>query len=207
MKLYCFPTPRSVCVFALIDHIGAPVERINVDLIKGEHKKPEFSVINPNLKTPALVDGDLKLWEHPAIMLHIAEKAGSGLAPRTAEDRVNMTRWVSWMQMHWAEGADGLGGEFLAKPALGLGEPDPDVVARSKGKLAVLVPIVDAHLGANRYFLGENLSVVDFMFGGSIAHWRTCQMPLEEAENTLSWYSRLAALPAWKANFEQRKVA
>ena len=70
MQLYCFPTPRNVCVFALIDHVGAAIERISIDLIKGEHKDAKFAAINPNMKTPALVDGNFKLWEHPAIMLY-----------------------------------------------------------------------------------------------------------------------------------------
>ena len=206
MQLYSFPTPRNTCVFALIDHVGAAVERVNVNLTKGKHKAPEFAAINPNMKTPALVDGDFKLWEHPAIMLYIAERAGSDLAPQSVKDRANTMRWVSWIQMHWAAGSDVLGGEFLAKPALGLGDPDPDIVVQGKDTIAALVPVVEAHLQSNSYFVGENLSIVDFMFGGTIADWRTCQMPLEKAENLLAWYQRLSDLPAWSANFEQGEV-
>lgn len=108
--------------------------------------------------------------------------------------------------MHWTAGADVLGGEFLAKPALGLGDPDLDKVSEGKATLAAFAPVVDAHLGMNRYFLGDNLSIVDFVFGGSVSHWQTCQMPLEKAKNVLSWYERIADLPAWKANFEQGKI-
>ena len=76
MKLYTFPTPRNQCVTAWIRHIGIAVEEHHVDLLKGAQKSPDFLAINPNGKVPVLVDGDLRLWEHPAIMLYLAEKAG-----------------------------------------------------------------------------------------------------------------------------------
>ena len=34
-----------------------------VNLMAGEHLKPEFSAINPTRVVPTLVDGDVTLWE------------------------------------------------------------------------------------------------------------------------------------------------
>lgn len=201
MKLYFFPTPRNLCVTALIDHLQLDVERVPVNLLEGEHKSAEYASINPNMKVPALVDGDFHLWEHPAIMLYLAETAGSALAPQTPAGRADLLRWVSWLQMHWAEGADALGMEFLAKPAMGLGDPDGDVVDRARQLLRTLLPIVEDHLSRRRFFLGDDLSIVDFMFGGSIAHWRTCRMPLERAKAVLAWKARLEDVPAWQRTF------
>ncbi len=207
MKLYFFPTPRNLCVTAMIDHLGLDVERVPVNLLEGVHKAPEFVAINPNMKVPALVDGDFHLWEHPAIMLYLAEKAGGDLVPKSARERADLMRWVSWMQMHWAEGADALGMEFLAKPAMGLGDPDQNVVNRAVDHLSTLVPIVETHLGNSRYFLGDTLSVADFIFGGSIAKWQTCKMPLEGAQAVLAWQKRLESLAAWRATFLERDAA
>lgn len=207
MKLYFFPTPRNLCVAALIEHLNLDVERIPVNLLEGAHRSGEFAEINPNMKVPALVDGDFHLWEHPAIMLYLAEQAGGDMVPTTPRQRADLMRWVSWLQMHWAEGADALGFEFLAKPALGLGEPDQTAVERSIDHLNTLVPIVEAHLARNTFFLGDALSIADFMFGGSIAHWQTCKMPLVDAPATLAWQARLQALPAWRATFLEQEAA
>lgn len=207
MKLYFFPTPRNLCVTALIDYLGIEVERIPVNLLEAAHKAPDFEMINPNKKVPALIDGDFRLWEHPAIMLYLAETARSDLVPATTAGRADLMRWISWMQMHWAEGADALGMEFLAKPAMGLGDPDEEAVARGVAHLKDLTPIVDAHLGRNRFFLGENLSIFDFMFGGSITHWQTCRMPLENAANILAWQDRLQSIPAWRDTFVKQDAA
>ena len=207
MKLYFFPTPRNLCVTAMIDHLGLEVERVPVNLLEGAHKAPDFAAINPNMKVPVLVDGDFLLWEHPAIMLYLTEKAGGDLVPQSARERADLMRWVSWMQMHWAEGADALGMEFLAKPAMGLGDPDQCIVDRAVDHLSALVPIVETHLGKNRFFLGDRPSVADFMFGGSIAHWQTCRMPLDTAEPVLAWQKRLESLAAWRKTFLERDAA
>lgn len=42
--------------------------------MKGEHKTPEYQYINPNQSLPALVDGELKLFESHAILKYIAIK-------------------------------------------------------------------------------------------------------------------------------------
>lgn len=206
MKLYCFPTPRNACVFALADHLEVTLERVSVDLTKGAQNTPDFLKINPNGKTPVLVDGDLCLWEHAAILLYLAEKTGSALAAKSAAGRAEAIRWISWVQMHWTAGGDILGWEYMAKPALGLGGPDHAEVARGIELLGPLVPIVDGHLAKNDYFLGSSLSFVDFMFGGAVAHWQTCRMPLENARNLLGWCDRLSRLPAWRENFAQRET-
>ena len=45
-----------------------------MDYFNGGHKAPEYMAINPNGALPALVDGDLKLWESNAILQYVAEK-------------------------------------------------------------------------------------------------------------------------------------
>ena len=66
MKLYYFETPHPRAVCAVVKHSGAAVEWKRVDLARGEHKRPEYLAIDPNGKVPALVDGDVTLWEAPA---------------------------------------------------------------------------------------------------------------------------------------------
>lgn len=185
----------------MLDHLDVDVEKVVADLIKGEHKTKDYLAINPNGRVPTLVDDDFRLWEHAAIMQYLAEKVQSSLSPSDASGRADATRWISWMQMHWVPGADVLGFECLAKPAMGLGEPDPAEVER--GRLLIIEPvnILDGHLNNSKYMLGDNLSFVDFFVGGSVAYWETCQMPFDSAENILGWYSLLDALPAWQKNF------
>lgn len=63
IKLYGSPkSSAGRCVWTL-EEIGVPYELIGVNMQAKEHKSPEFLAINPNGKIPAMVDGDLTLFE------------------------------------------------------------------------------------------------------------------------------------------------
>lgn len=70
MKLYYFETPNSRKPGAVAKHLNSLVEFVQIDLSKGEHQTPEYLVMNPNGKVPALADGDVRLWEGHAIMAY-----------------------------------------------------------------------------------------------------------------------------------------
>jgi len=57
-----------------LSHLGVEYGKIKVDIFGGEQNKPEFRSINPNGKIPAIVDGDLVLWESNAILLYLGRK-------------------------------------------------------------------------------------------------------------------------------------
>ena len=50
-------------------------------MMAGGLRTPEYVALNPNMKAPTLVDGDLVLWESSAIMAYICVKAGSDMWP------------------------------------------------------------------------------------------------------------------------------
>jgi hypothetical protein len=59
MKLYEFAPTRSIRVRWTLQELGAEFESVTVNMIAGEHRKPEFLKINPAGKLPVLVDGNL----------------------------------------------------------------------------------------------------------------------------------------------------
>ncbi len=70
MKLYYSQTPNPYKACAVAKYLQLPVEFVPVDLGRGEHKQPDYMAVNPNGKTPALEDGDVRLWEAHAIMAY-----------------------------------------------------------------------------------------------------------------------------------------
>ena len=84
MKLHGFPpSPNTWQVRALASYLGVPLEFEFVDLAKGGAQTPAFLAINPTGRTPALTDGDFKLWETMAIMQYVAGKKPNALWPNT----------------------------------------------------------------------------------------------------------------------------
>jgi glutathione S-transferase len=76
IKLYTNPGSRGkICEWAL-DELEILYEPVMLDMRSGDHKKPAFLQINPFGKVPAMEDGDLKLFESGAILLHLAARSG-----------------------------------------------------------------------------------------------------------------------------------
>ena len=62
----------------VLRELGLTYETKWVDLIGGEHKRPEFMKLNPNGRIPALVDhqnGDFAIWESNAIIRYLPSHA------------------------------------------------------------------------------------------------------------------------------------
>ena len=58
--LYGHPmSGNSYKVKLLLSLLGLDYEWITVDLMKGEHKQPEFLTLNPFGQIPVLTDGDI----------------------------------------------------------------------------------------------------------------------------------------------------
>src|SRR5262249_46983544 len=104
MKLYGFsPSPNTWKVRALAAHLGIPLDYEFVDLTKGASRTPAYLAINPTGRTPALVDGDFKLWESVAIMQYLAAQRPNSLWPDDARARADIMRWQSWQLVHWGK--------------------------------------------------------------------------------------------------------
>ena len=92
MKIYWIKAQAPQRVLALIKLLGIKAEFVQV---AGDLKKPEYARLNPNMKAPTLVDGDLVLWESSAIMAHLCIKAGSDMWPaHHPAEQVEVLRWL-----------------------------------------------------------------------------------------------------------------
>ncbi len=95
MKLFEFAPTRSIRVRWTLQELGVEFESVTVNMIAGEHHRPEFLKINPAGKLPVLVDGNLVLTESVAIVLYLAEKYPErGLVPAGLRQRAELNRWL-----------------------------------------------------------------------------------------------------------------
>ncbi len=89
IHLHSWDTSNGRKVFILLEELGLPYTYHPIDITKGQQFAPEFLAISPNNKIPAIVDTDgpggepLSLFESGAILMYLADRAGSELLPPT----------------------------------------------------------------------------------------------------------------------------
>jgi glutathione S-transferase len=80
-----------------LEQLARPYRWVEVDVMRGDTRKPEFLAMNPNGKVPTvqLEDGSF-LPESNAILFYLAE--GTPLMPDARLDRARMLQWMFFEQ-------------------------------------------------------------------------------------------------------------
>lgn len=103
---------------------GIPWEGIHVDLVPGEHLKPEFLKINPRGLVPVLVDGDVIVYESTVIQEYLEDAFPEPtLRPRSPGLRAQMRLWEKLPDdgLHTACATISFASAFAEQLAAGLG--------------------------------------------------------------------------------------
>jgi len=99
ITLYFHPGSANLIPHILLEELGVPYLRTEVDRAGGAHKSPEYLRLNPNGLMPLLTDGDLVLYETAAICLHLADThpAASLVPPLGTVERAHFYKWLMWL--------------------------------------------------------------------------------------------------------------
>lgn len=187
---------RRVTTVAKI--LGIELERVKVDLFKGESQTDEFrSRFNPLGFTPILVDGDFQLYESAAINLYLANKVNSPLLGTTEKDRYEVLQWMFWSGEHWRIFATTLFDERVGKTVMGVPQ-DEAVVAFAEAKFRASAKALDDHLEGRRFMVGDTLTLADFDIAGPFSQIDRSKPPLREFPNLMAWHDNLLqSVPEW----------
>ena len=199
MKIYADPISVNCRkVLAGLDLLGAPFELVHVDYFKGEHKEPAYTSINPNGSIPAMVDGDLVLWESNAILQYAADKMGNEACyPKDLKTRADINRWLLWETSSWFPSCYVFLVENCVKPLLGA-QPDPAVLDAQAAQFHKLAGILDARLQGNRWIAGTGPTIADIALAAPMHLHGWQRLPLADHPNLKRWMTeRVEGLPSW----------
>jgi glutathione S-transferase len=194
MKLYHAPQTRSVRPRWLLEEIGAPYELVTLDMSKGEHKSAEYLQIHPHGAVPALVDGEVRIFESAAICLYLADKfPDKHLAP--AVGTAARAYYYQWVLYTMATLEPPVVEVFMHTVALPEAQRSAPAAENGRAKFAACAAVLTQALAGRPYILGEEFSAADVMVGSTMA-W--CQMMgLLNGYPVLEAYAqRCAARPA-----------
>lgn len=200
MKLYFHPlSGNSRRVLLVATHLEVSLDRVVVDLTKGEQRETPHLGRNPNGRVPVLEDDGFLLWESRAIMVYLAEKTpGQTLLPSDARGRADVNRWLFWCAAHMAPANTVLVSENFVKMVMGRGPADPAEVARGEALVGQYAPVLDAHLAGKTWVAQDRLTLADFSLAASFALAGPARLPIAGYANLRAWLERVQELPAWK---------
>jgi len=187
--------------------MGIAIERVNIDLFKGESHTPDFLKLNPHGLSPVMVDGDVVLYEASAINIYLAEKAGSDLLGISAAERYQILQWMFWSGEQWRIFATLTFDERIAKRFMGQPE-DNSIVQLAADKIRTAAAVLDAHLAEHRFIVGDHLTLADIDIAAPFSQSARTKVPFVEFPNLVAWQQRLLdTVPAWaqtKREVDQR---
>ena len=196
MKLYYFPSPNPQKVKFAILEIGVECETVPLDLVKGENRTPEYLAINPTGRVPALVDGDLKLWESHAIIAYLGDKTGKKW-PGTTAGRADALRWLFYLSTHITPPTVDLVFNRIAVKLRGL-PGDEAAIARGEKALPEVLAIVEGQLARGKWILGNDFSLVDCAYAPTLNAVEKAGFSFSRLPKTSAYLEALRARPAWK---------
>jgi len=156
LKFYYSGAPNPTKVALFLEEAGLPYEAIPIDARKGEQFKPDFVAINPNSKLPAIVDGDVTVFDSNAILLYLAEKTGKFLPENTPVARGKLLSWLMFV----ASGVGPYSGQAVHFKNHAP-EKLPYAINRYDFEAHRHFGILDAQLAKTRYMLGDTYTIID----------------------------------------------
>jgi glutathione S-transferase len=161
MKLYEFGPTRSIRVRWTLQELGVDFEAITVNLIAGEHRRPDFLAINPAGKLPVLADGDFVLTESVAIVLYLAEKyADQGLLPADLRQRAEAYRWLLFAATELEQPLWRISRHTSLYPQ---DKRLPAEIPLARQDFCDMASVLEKHLTGRSFVAGERVSVADFV--------------------------------------------
>lgn len=199
IKLYDFPlSPRVRKVRIVLAEKGLQYEKVNVDLFKGEQKKPEYLAINPYGKVPALQDNGTTVYESTIIMEYLNDKyPNPPLMPTDPGTRARARVLMHYGDNPYESAVAALTGELLIKPMQG-GTTDQAVVAKAREDLNACLERLEKELGNNDYLLGSAFTLADIPFVSWAMLFPNLKVEVSSAKVN-AWINRLKERPSVKA--------
>jgi glutathione S-transferase len=194
---------NSYKVRLALARLGIPYKLVEIDILKGESRTPEFLAKNPNGQVPLLeVAPDRHLAESNAILWYVA--GGSTLAPEERIERAQALQWMFFEQRSLEPNIGAAyfwlrlikGGRDLQSHAL------EDWMENGYRSLAVM----EMHLAKHDYFVDNRFTIADIALYGFAHVAHQCDFDLGRYPAVRDWLARVANEPGYVPMDWQRQT-
>ncbi len=195
IKLYGIPMSRAARCLWMLEELGLPYENIPTHFATGATHEPAYLKLNPNGHVPTLDDDGTIVWESMAINLYLAMKYDKGLWPKSVADRGHAVQWSFWVMTEIEPPL------LMAMMHRAFYPPDqrkPELADEGEQKIQKPLAVLNDHLAARKFVVGESYSVADVNLASVIGWAAFAKINLAPYANVARWLGECAARPAAK---------
>jgi glutathione S-transferase len=193
IRLYRHPlSGHAHRVELFLSLLGLPCEKIDVDMVHGAHKTPEFIARNnPFGQVPVIEDGDVTLADSNAILVYLATRfdPDGRWLPRDAVTAARVQQWLSV-----AAGQLAYGPSLARFIKLFNARIDLD---RAQATGRQLLEVMDKELAKRPFLAGDAPTIADVALYSYTALAPEGGIPLEPYGYVRAWLARIGALPGF----------
>ncbi|OYQ31809.1 glutathione S-transferase [Niveispirillum lacus] len=198
MKLHYHPLSGNAHRARLfLSLLGVPHDLVEVDLMAGAHKQPDFLALNPFGQVPVLEDGDVVIPDSTAILVYLAKKHGGGWLPEDAQGAAAVQRWlaVATGELAYGPAAARLVTLFGAKLNA------DEVITRAH----LLLTRLEAYLDGRDWLVGTRPSIADIALYSYLYSAPEGNVDLSAYPHVRAFLTRIEGLPGF-VPFARNKV-
>jgi glutathione S-transferase len=192
------PNPKVVRMY--MAERGISLETLDIDLVAGENRQPDYLSKNPSGTTPALqLDDGSFVAEITVICEYLDDKNGnSDLIGTTAEARAETRMWGRRIDLQIMENvANG----FRYSEGLAMFKDRLRTIPHAADDLKILaqerLTWLDQQMAGKQFVCGDRFTLADIMLYCFLEFGVQVGQPLNEANKNISaWYERVAARPS-----------
>jgi len=195
--LHCFAQSGNAYKAALaLALAGADWEPRFVDYFGGETRSPEYRARNLMGEVPILEHNDLVLTQSGVILDYLAESLGR-FGPDDAAERREILRWMFFDNHKLTSYTATL--RFLRTFTEGT---DPAVMKFLRGRAEGAWGVLDSHLCARTFVVGERLTIADLSLCGYLFWPEEIGVDWDAYPHIRAWLARIAAQPRYKPPYD-----
>ena len=203
IELYFTPGAASLAVHGLLEEVGAEYRLVRVTKEDGKVDPPELPTLNPHVRVPTMVDGDLVMFESAACVMYLCdEHAEAGLAPALGtRERALWYRWLTYLTNTVQAGFMVY---FYPSHATDDAQAEDGIAAKTAASLAGMRDHIEGELAANGpYILGERFTSAD-LYLAMLTRWgRRLPEKWWDRPQLGAHYRLVTERPAIKRAYEQ----
>jgi glutathione S-transferase len=141
-----------------------------------------YRAMNPNMKVPTLVDGDVVSWESNTILRYLAALHGPQMTGATPAEKTQVERWMDWMLA------------ALNAPYLAVFK---DAQSAQSAELIAQLKILDGHLAGKTWFALDRLTLADIALAPVVKRCLEFRIERPELPEITRWMKVIEARPAF----------